>query len=234
MAQARKPRRTGLFTQVTKRFTVDMVDAGLNLAAAGLYSCMITDPAMTALGYVYRKHEWEQFAESNRDSIDRHIRELEDARLIVADGYHIIVRSYMRRNAFDLPSYLRSGLYDLQRTINSPLLRFVIGAELLRLDLSDMPASKAGNVREAADPLWGEITEGGHLPPVHHLQGRDGSPVPTMVDSLAQMPEASSVLQSLDERRWTVVADHLVAPLQAAFAASHGGAAVTPLRRRTS
>jgi hypothetical protein len=228
----RKPRRSGLFTQVSKQFTTDMIQAGVSLAGAGLYTAVMTDPGTSALGYVYRKHEWTMFAESNGDTVDKLLNELERASLIVVDGAHIVIRDYMRKYAFDLPSYLRSGLYDLDRQIlTSSLLRFVIGAEMLRLDLRGMAGTKPVNVREAANPIWREIT-GGELPPVHHLMGGD---IPsTMLDTLATMPGATDVLQAVDERKWTVVADHLVEPLQQAFTAHHGSGSVTPLvRRRT-
>ena len=230
MAGTRRPRRSGLFTQMSKQFTREMIEAGVSLAAAGLYTAMKTDPTTTALGYLYRRHEWTQFAGSNSDTVDKLLCELESAELIVVDGAHIVIRDYMRKYAFDLPSYLRSGLYDLDRQIlTSSLLRFVIGAELLRLDLRGMEGTKAVNVREAANPIWKEIT-GGELPPVHHLMS--GQVPPTMLDTLATMPGATDVLQSVDERQWKVVADHLIEPLQQAFAAHHGRGAVTPIIRR--
>ncbi|WP_042376555.1 hypothetical protein [Gordonia alkanivorans] len=209
-----------MFTRLSKNFTADMTAAGVSLSAAGLYACLLSDPGTTALGYLYRKNEWEQFTGSNRDTVDRLLAELEAAGLVVADGYHLVIRGYMKRHAFDQPTYLRSGLYDLERLLVSPLLRFIIGTELLRLDLSEMPTPKATNVREAAAALWEEIT-GTSLPVADRLRG--GEPDPMMLTALAAMPGADVILRDLDERRWAVIAAPLVVPLQREFTRLRSG-----------
>lgn len=228
---ARRPRSRGLFTRVSKSFGADMLAAGVSLEAGMLYTLMTTDPATSALGYVYRKQEWSTFPGSNNDTIDRLVGDLERAGFIVADGWHLVIRGYLRRNAFDQPSYLRSGLYDLQRSLTQPLLRCVIGSEFLRLNLVDMPQPKSSNTWQAAAPLWSEITGGAVLPPAHHMLGDSGTePHPMMLDSLAAMPDSELAYQALDARQWTVVAGHLVDPLQSAFQRQPWAGRVTPIR----
>lgn len=227
----RRPRRAGLFTRMTKSFTDDMLRSGVTIEAAGLYTMISTDRAVNALGYVYRKHEWEEFPGANSDTIDRLIAQLEQHGHIVASGYHIVIRGYVRRNAFEIPSYLRSGLYDLQRTVTHPLLRCVIGSEFLRLDSQGWDQKKCSNVWQAANAIWQEITDGATLPPIHHLRG-DAALNATMLDSLATMPDAEQVYADLDARQWSVIAEHLRQPLQAAFQHHHHSGIVTPLARK--
>ncbi|WP_138985335.1 hypothetical protein [Gordonia otitidis] len=229
----RRPRRAGLFTRMSKSFTDDMLASGVTIEAAGLYTMISTDRAVNALGYVYRKHEWEEFPGANSDTIDRLLNLLEKHGHIVAAGYHIVIRGYVRRNAFEFPSYLRSGLYDLQRAVTHPLLRCVIGSEFLRLDTRGWDDKKTSNVWLAANAIWQEITDGATLPPAHHLRGEDSISA-TMLDSLATMPEAERVYAELDARQWSVIAEHLRQPLQAAFQHHHHSNTVTQLARRTA
>ena len=51
-----------------------------------------------------------------------------------------------------------------------------------------------------------------------------------MLDSLAAMPDSELAYQALDARQWTVVAGHLVDPLQSAFQRQPWAGRVTPIR----
>lgn len=227
----RKPRRTGSFARIPKQFTIEMLETGTSIEASGLLAMMLTDPGVTALGYVYRKHEWEDFPSSNSDTVDRLIEELEAAGHLVSCGPHIVIRDYMRRNAFELPSYLRSGLYDLRNGLSQPLLRFVIGTQFLQVDSTGWDPRKASSVWQAASPLWREITGGAVLPPIHQLRAIDAINT-TMVDSLVSMPQATTVLTELNNRDWVVVPEQLRQHLRVGLERSAPTGVITLSNRR--
>lgn len=214
---APRPRRAGLFTQVPKRLVSRLIAHGCTLQEIGLYMAMYTAPETSAVGYIYRRHEWDEIASANHDSIDLYLDRLQDKELIVMSGASILLTGYMAEQAFNQPKYLKSGLWDLQRSLDDkPLLRFIVGVQLLGLDAASMAGTKAESARDAAQPIWAEIT-GDALPPVRHMHGSFDEPNPTMIDSLARMPDAVAVRTEMDRRQWCGVPAPLRGPLQAAF-----------------
>lgn len=230
-AKARAPRRAGLFTQVPKNLGNRLRRRGCSLQEIGLYFTMYTSAETSALGYIYRQHEWAEIAGCNPDSISLYLQSLESKELIIVDGPAILISDYMPDQAFNQPKYLKSGLWDLQRALaDKHLLRFIIGVQLLGLNVAAMVGTKAESVRAAAQSIWGEITDD-QLPPARYLHGNLDEPDRRMVDSLARMPAADAVRIELDRRQWLGVPEPLRDPLRAAFDALEP--TVTPLRSRT-
>ncbi|KJR10296.1 hypothetical protein UG54_01595 [Gordonia sihwensis] len=201
------------------------------LQEIGLYMQMYCDVDTSACGYVYRKHEWESITGCSRETIDVTLRSLQDKGLIVVSGPAIVLLAYMGEQGFNQPRYLRSGLWDLQRSLlDHPILRFIVGVQLLELRLVDLESSKAHNLWDAAQSLFGEITDGKELPPPHHMHGNLDAPDRFMIDALVTMPDADQVLLSLEARHWVCLPESLREAFQGAFAAS--GSAVTSIRGR--
>ncbi|MFC0313679.1 hypothetical protein ACFQNE_02550 [Gordonia phosphorivorans] len=229
---ARRPRRAGLFTQVPKTLSEQLNAAGCTLQESGLYFQMYTAPDTSATGYVYRRHEWAEVVGCNADSIDLYLSGLEQKELIVVSGPAILITGYMADQSFNQPKYLKSGLWDLQRSLRTkPLLRFIIGTQLLALNTAAMVGTKADSAWQAAQSLWEEIT-GGELPPVRHMHGNLDEPNRTMIDSLAQMPDADLIHVELDRRKWLGVHPQLREPLQRALADFSADSSVTTFRQR--
>lgn len=225
---ASRPRRGGFYARVSKSMADEMIAEGATIAEIGLFSIMLSDLQTSILGSVYRKNEWSEIAGSNPDFVDKCLTNLESMGFIATDGWNLLIRSYARINAFSSPKVLKSGLYTLQNGLKSPLLRFVVGAEMLRIKLDDRPSDNARNLHEAATTLWAEIT-GEQLPPTHHMRGIE-QPNPEMLDALVRMPGADAVLAELDKREWAVVTPLLRDPIRAAFEARQDRT-VRPLRR---
>ncbi|WP_137726169.1 hypothetical protein [Prescottella subtropica] len=222
--------KTGFFVPVVKDFWKEMAAEGCSFSEIGYFSLIITSKATTAVGSLYLQHEWGDIEGTNPDHAEKSLNSLEQRGLIVRDGYYILVRSWIRRNCFNNPKYLRSGLYPLQNDVDSPLLRFVIGTELMRLRLSDLPLDKAQNLHDSASLLWAEIT-GNDLPPIAAMVGDINDPNQYMISALTSIPGIETVAVELDRRNWCVVKEELRAPLQKALAPVRN---VTPLQARTA
>lgn len=230
--RARKPQRAGLFTQVPKNLGKRLADQGCSLQEIGLYFTMYTSPDTSSVGYIYRRHEWADIVGCNADSVDIHLASLEKKELIVVSGAAILLTRYMAEQAFNQPKYLKSGVWDLQRSLDDkPLLRFFIGVQLLGLNCAAMTGTKSNSAREAAQAIWEEVAED-ELPPARHLHGNLTEPNRTMLDSLARMPDAEIVRAALDERRWLGVASEVRLPMQEAFDAV-APSSVAPFRPRS-
>lgn len=220
--RARKPRSrgAGFFVQVSKDFEQDMVADGCNFNEIGYFAMILAKKATTPLGTLYLPHEWADIEGTNVDHMDKTLNQLEEHGKIVRDGYYLCVRSWLKTHAFTNPKYMKAGLYALENGVDSPLIRFVIGSELLRLPLADMPADKAANMRDAAGYLWAEIT-GKELPPASHMTGSLESPNPQMLDDLVSMPAAAKAIAGLDKRGWSVIKQELRDPIRRAVNAQH-------------
>jgi hypothetical protein len=228
----RRPRSrgAGFFVQISKDFESDMVRDGCNFAEICYFAMILAKKATTPLGTLYLPHEWSDIPGTNTDHMDKTLDLLEQHGKIVRDGYYLLVRSWIRTHAFTNPKYLKASLYALENGVDSPLIRFVIGTELLRLPLAEMPPERAANMRNSAAFLWAEIT-GRELPPASHMTGSIQSPNPAMLDDLVQMPGIEQALTGVEARSWTVVKHELRAPLQRALQAN-GASHVTQLSQR--
>ncbi|MGU3586233.1 hypothetical protein ACLBYD_24080 [Rhodococcus sp. C26F] len=220
--------KTGFFVPVVKDFWKEMAAEGCSFSEIGYFALILTSKATTPVGSLYLQHEWGDIEGTNPDHAEKSLDSLERRGKIVRDGYYILVRSWIRRNCFTNPNYLKAGLYPLQNDIDSPLLRFVIGSELLRLDLSSLEPTKAQNLHASASLLWAEITES-ELPPPNAMTGDLNHPNDYMIGALATMPGIDSAAAELDRRNWCVVKEELRVPLQKALAQVRN---VTPFQAR--
>lgn len=222
--------KTGFFVPVAKDFWKEMAAKGCSFSEIGYFALILTSKATTPVGSLYMQHEWSDIDGTNPDHAEKSLDSLESRGLIVRDGYYILVRSWIRRNCFNNPNYLKAGLYPLQNELDSPLLRFVIGTELLRLRLSDLDPVKAKNMHDSASVLWAEIT-GGELPPSAAMTGDINNPSEYMISVLTSIPGIETVAVELDRRNWCVVKEELRAPLQKALSQVRN---VTQLQARTA
>lgn len=229
-APVRAPRtrgKGGYFVPIEKDLWKILSNEGFHFDEIAYFLFILSSKATTPLGSLYLQHEWSDIEGTHPDHADKCLTSLESAGKIVRDGYFILVRSWMRRNCFTNPKYLKAGLYPLQNEITSPLLRFVIGSELLRLDLVSMPQQRAENLHASAALLWEEIT-GRRLPRATSLSGDLANPNTAMIVALTEMPGVDQAIDGLNARAWAPVKDELRRPLQDAIG---GASTVTPIAR---
>lgn len=228
------------FVTMTRAFEADMSEC--TIAEIGLMSLLITSPATTPLGNVYRRHEWEEFPGSSDDQVFALLEGLESKGKIVRDNHDILIRSWLRHRTFSTPNYLKSCLYPLQVQVRSPLLRTVVATELLRKDVAGIPkapptkGSKQSPSRvytkgrdahfQALELLWEEITDQ-KLPPAETITGSVTNPNPEMVEQLIATRDFAAAVPELERRNWVCVHPELAEVLRATIQ----GPNVAPLRR---
>ncbi len=142
----------------------------------------------------------------------------------MVDGYWILIRNWMPTRGFRQPKYFSSGLYSLVHQVDSPLLRMVIGTELLGLRLCDQTPAELEKSRmyQYAAEYWEEIT-GCPLIPAGSMTGDLLRPPEEMLDQLAVMSGAEAAFKGLTQRMWSVIDEPLRAPLQRSLLTRFGG-----------
>jgi len=216
----RPPRQTTSgpgFVMITRSYEADMVTDGCSLEEIGLLSLVLAHPETKQVGALYRPNEWDdQFG--GRDRVTAVLEGLQDKGKVVLEGYLVHVISWVRRNGFDKPNYLSSGLYSLSTQITStkaPLIRMVIATELLRLRLSDKtPAElEKSRMHRIASQYWMELT-GCDLVSHSAMSGSLDHPQPTMLEQVIDMPGAAEAYRKLGDRNWSVIHPQLREPLE--------------------
>ena len=216
----RRPRRTTSgpgFVQIAKTYEKHCLTAELTLEEIGLLTLATTHPETKHVGALYRPNEWNDvFGGTNH--VGRLLDNLQAKGKIVVDGYWLLLRGWMPTYGFRQPNFFASGIYPLVHQVHSPLLRMVIGSEMLGLRLCDQtPADLEKNrMYQYACEYWEELT-GCPLIPASSMTGDLLRPPADMLDQLAVMPDAEVAFKGITARSWCVIDEPLRAPLQRAL-----------------
>lgn len=223
--QLRRPRRTTSgpgFVQIPKTFEKQCLADELTLEEIGLLTLANTHPETKHVGVLYRPNEWNDVF-GGTSHVGRLLDSLQAKGKVVVDGYWVLIRGWMPTRGFRQPKYFSSGLYSLVHQVDSPLLRMVIGSELLGLRLCDQtPADlEKSRMYQYASEYWEEIT-GCPLIPATSMTGDLLRPPEDMLNHLAVMPGAETAFKGLTSRSWSVIDEPLRAPLQRSLLARFG------------
>ncbi|WP_458683629.1 hypothetical protein [Prescottella equi] len=221
----RRPRRSTSgpgFVQIPKTFERECLTGELTLEEIGLLTLANCHPETKHVGALYRPNEWaDEFGGGAH--VGRLLDNLQAKGKIVLDGYWLLIRGWLPSRAFKQPKFFSSGLYSLVHQIESPLLRMVIGTELLGLRLCDQTPAELEKSRmyQYACEYWEEIT-GCPLIPAGSMTGDLLRPPEEMLDHLAVMPGAEIAFKGITDRSWSVIDNQVRAPLQRALLARFG------------
>lgn len=240
---ARKPstrRGDDAFAKMTRGFERDMENC--TLGEIGLMSLLITSRAITPVGVVYRRHEWAQLPGSSDEQIAKLLEGLEAKGKIVQARNDVLIRSYLRRNAFATPNMLKAARYAIQHQVTDPLLRTVLATEMLRLDVAsiEVKTSSQGSPQnpgrvyakgrdafyQAAQAVWTELVEA-PLPPAVTMRGSTDEPNGQMLEQILASEDFQESLPQLQRRDWGCVHPQIAA----ALVGNLGGGSVTPITR---
>lgn len=221
----RRPRRTTSgpgFAQIPKTFEKQCRVDELTLEEIGLLTLATTHPETKHVGALYRPNEWnDEFGGTAH--VGRLLDNLQAKGKVVLDGYWILLRGWLPTRSFTQPKFFSSGLYSLVHQVDSPLLRMVIGTELLGLRLCEKTAEELQKSRmhQYAAEYWEEIT-GCPLIPAASMTGDLMRPPEDMLAHLALMPGGETAFKGLTARSWSVIDEPVRAPLQRALLTRFG------------
>lgn len=229
MATRRPAMRRGddSFVKMTRSFESDMENC--SLVETGLMSLLITSRSINPVGVVYRRFEWSELPASSTEQIDNLLGGLEEKGKIVRVRNDILLRSWLRWNAFAAPNMLKAARYSLQHQVTDPLFRTVIATEMLRKNVAQVEVKEPsrGSTQnasrtyskgraahyEAAQMVWTELVEQ-ELPPAETMDGSTREPNPVMLDQIVNCEDFREALPELQRRNWRCVQPEIASALR--------------------